>query len=125
MASLKLGLFTTLMCMGGIFLVLIILALITVFVARLIDRKAQPHEKRTHKEGQEKVASVPQTPASAAPAVDGGISPKTVAAIMAAVAAASGGAALKFTSIHRIGSINTPWTSASNVDIISNRQQYL
>ncbi|MCR4962689.1 MAG: OadG family protein [Firmicutes bacterium] len=125
MASLKLGIFTTLMGMGGIFLVLIILSLVTMLAARLIDKSRQPHENSAHQEAAVKAVPMAPAPAAAIPAADGGLSPKTVAAIMGAISAASGGAAFKIMSIHRIGSINTPWTSASNGNIINNRQQYL
>ncbi len=124
MVSLKLGAFTTLIGMGGIFLVLIILSIVTILVAKLVDSK-----KRQQKESAQSVVAQPEP--QPAPeqvlvvAQQSGISPKTVAAIMAAVTAASGSTGLKFTAIRRTGRINTVWTSASNMDIINSRQQYL
>ncbi|MEG2213321.1 MAG: OadG family protein [Clostridiales bacterium] len=121
MASFKLGAFTTLIGMGGTFLVLIVLAIITIFMGKLIDSR--------NKQKQATVTVVSEPVNECMPlgdaVVETGISPRTVAAIMAAVTAAGDGTALKFHAIRRTGRINNSWTNASNLDIINNRQQYL
>ena len=124
MASLKLGLYATIVGMGGIFLVLAILAAVTMFVGKVVDASI------SKKEEAKKAAASGTVPAPIVEDVEdiaavSGIRPQTVAAIMAAVTAAAGGGALKFKSIRRTGRITNSWTSASNYDIINNRQQYL
>ena len=76
-----------------------------------------------------KVDEVP-APVVAAPVVEEpatGLSPKTVAAIMAAVSLASGKpmAQLRFQAVRRVRTVNNSWAASGTNEIINTRQQYL
>ena len=74
----------------------------------------------------EPIAETP-VPVAIPEAVAAGISPKTVAAIMAAVSMASGSphSKLRFTAIRRGATTANAWAASSTADIIANRQAYL
>ena len=122
MSTFSVGLYTTLIGMGGVFAVLLIITIFTSITNKVVEKFSS---KKAN-------AAVTVAPIAAAVAVgqpaqggEKGISPKTVAAIMAAIQAASGGGQLKFVAIRRGQTFQSPWSSSSNIEIISARQQYL
>jgi len=121
MGIIEVGAMTTLIGMGGVFGVILILALFTTLTNKVV-------EKFTGKKSEPAVAEAPAAaPVAAQPAVQvaDGISAKTVAAIMAAIQAAAGGRELRYVAIRRSSTFATAWGNSSNMDIINSRQQYL
>ncbi|MDO4731962.1 MAG: OadG family transporter subunit [Bacillota bacterium] len=119
--TISVGVITTIVGMGVVFSVLVLLALLIALLARLT-------------EGKKKAAPAPApapAPVAAAPApaavAEGKLSAKTVAAIMAAISAATGKPVeqLKFTAIKRVHGTQSSWANAGTSEIINTRQNYL
>lgn len=124
------GVETTVIGMAVVFLILVIL----MFCITALDKIVDNSSKKKALEGAAKnelpaaaaapaVAAAPAATKSAPEAA--GIDPKKVAAIMAAVAAAAGGKALKFVAIKRVNSVPGPWAASAANELINTRQSYL
>lgn len=126
MPSLQLGIETTAIGMGIVFSVLIVLSIITWLLSAIVDGGIARKQAR---QAAKIAAEAPSAPVAAAPepAQAAGLSAKTVAAITAAISAASGIPAnqLRFTAIRRTGGVNSAWSASGTADIVSSRQTYL
>lgn len=112
--TISVGIVTTVVGLGVVFSVLIILSLVIALLAKLTA-------------GRSKKKAAPAPVAAAPAAAPQGLNPKTVAAIMAAISAASGRpvAELKFTAIRRVNSNQNAWSNSGTSEIINTRQNYL
>lgn len=125
--TLQTGISTTAIGMIVVFLVLIVLYLFVKVVGGVmgsLDKKSAAGKAAAKK------ADETPAPAVAAPVVEEpatGLSPKTVAAIMAAVSLASGKpmAQLRFQAVRRVRTVNNSWAASGTNEIINTRQQYL
>jgi Na+-transporting methylmalonyl-CoA/oxaloacetate decarboxylase gamma subunit len=127
-----LGIETTVIGMGVVFIVLILLSfcikglnfLDDFFAAKTIDTQAEipPAEAIVRHEGSDAIPLVERKNRN-----DTAISPAVVAAIMCAVCMMTGSSAgsLKFTSIKRAGSGQSLWTAMGTNEIIVTRQRFL
>ena len=124
MPSAAYGIPTTVVGMGGVFAVLFVLMIVVKVLDMVVDSIEGNSKKRKAEKHASQVAA--QAAATPAPSVEDGINPKTVAAIMGAVSAASGRprANLKFTAIRRSSS-SFNWSTSGTNEIINTRQQYL
>ena len=120
------GVETTVIGMVVVFMILVILMFCIILLDKIVD-------KATRKPKSKELAAAPAAPAiaaaatapnAAAIAANTGIDVKKVAAIMAAVTAASGGKALKFNAIKRVNSVPGPWASSAANELINTRQSY-
>lgn len=123
----NIGVTSTILGIGVVFAALVILAVFMALLVRVVDGPANkpPDPPKKATPAPETVqASAPQLPADA---VQAGISPKIVAAIVTAISAATGhpAANLKFTSISRKEGLNPQWTANSTAQLINNRTNYL
>ena len=116
------GIVTTVVGMGVVFSVLVLLAFMIALLAKLTADKKKPAEAAPV------AKAVEAAPAAlaAAPA-DNKLNAKTVAAIMAAISAATGKPMeqLKFTAIKRVHGAQSSWANAGTTEIINTRQNYL
>lgn len=123
--TLQTGVSTTVIGMIVVFMVLIILYLCIKLLAGVMETV----EKRTAAKAIAAAPAPKPVVAAAAPVAEtpAGICPKTVAAIMAAVSAASGRplAQLRFQSVRRTNTVNNSWAASGTNEIINTRQQYL
>lgn len=125
--TLQTGISTTAIGMIVVFLVLIVLYLFVKVVGGVmgsLDKKSAAGKAAAKK------ADETPAPAVVAPVVEEpatGLSPKTVAAIMAAVSLASGKpmAQLRFQAVRRVRTVNNSWAASGTNEIINTRQQYL
>jgi sodium pump decarboxylase gamma subunit len=124
--TLELGVDTTFIGMGIVFLVLIVLALITWLLSSIVDGGIQRKQRREAAVSVAPLGQVTVEPVVVAPP-PASLSAKTVAAIMAAVSLASGLPLhqLRFTAIRRANTTAGAWSASSTADIIANRQAYL
>lgn len=120
--TLSVGVSTTVIGMFVVFLVLIILY-ISIKILSLVVEAVE--KRRNPKKGAKVEAAAPAS--APAPAVPEGLSAKTVAAIMAAVAAVSGRpvAQLRYTAIRRTPGASNSWAASGTSEIINTRQDYL
>ncbi|GHU26796.1 hypothetical protein AGMMS50256_04930 [Betaproteobacteria bacterium] len=118
--TLALGVQTTVVGLGVVFLVLVTLW----FLTSLLDQVVESASKQSPAPVA-RPAPATATPAPAPAAT--GLSPQTVAAIMGAVSAFSGAPleALKFTAIRRASGMHTGWSQNGVNEIIQTRQQFL
>lgn len=124
------GVETTVIGMAVVFLILVILMFCITALDKIVDKSAQ--KKALAGSAKNELPAAAAAPAvAAAPAATksapaaAGVDPKTVAAIMAAVAAAAGGKALKFVAIKRVNSVPGPWAASAANELINTRQSYL
>ena len=115
--TLQVGVVTTIVGMGVVFVVLIFLAFLTAMLARIC----------TAKKKEKAAASVAASAPTEASAEVNRLDAKVVAAIIAAISAATGKPAsqLKFTAIKRVHGTHTAWADAGTAEIITTRQNYL
>ena len=120
--TMTVGVVTTLVGMGVVFAVLIILSFTTWLLNKIVDAIDKP--KKVSTPAPAPVAA--KAPAAPAPAAAAGLDAKVVAAITAAIVAATGTSAanLKFTAIRRVGGANYPWAAAGSAEIMTNRQRF-
>ncbi len=130
MESLNIGIETTAIGMGVVFTILIILAIITSILTKIIDGWLIPRAE-AKKAAKQAPAPAP-APVAAAPVIEevakaNGLEPKTVAAIMAAISMQSDVplANLHFTAIRRGNTNRHGWADSGTIDIINTRQTYL
>jgi Na+-transporting methylmalonyl-CoA/oxaloacetate decarboxylase gamma subunit len=122
--TVALGVQTTVVGLGIVFCILAVLWLLTTWLDRIVEsttnRKPPPAGPST------RPPAAPTAPAPPAPPT-GGVSARTVAAVMGAVSAFSGQplAALRFTAIRRAGDTRPGWNQAGVMEQIHTRQQYL
>ena len=120
--TISVGIITTVVGMGVVLCVLIFLAFLTTALTKVVESMNKPKKKLqiSHVAG----AAPVKTDAAAE---DDKLNAKTVAIIMAAVAAATGKSAeqLKFTAIKRVHSANNAWSNAGTAEIMNTRQNYL
>ena len=123
------GVETTVIGMAVVFLILVILMFCITALDKIVDKSAQKKALAGSAKNELPAAAaapaVAAAPAATKSAPAAGIDPKTVAAIMAAVAAAAGGKALKFVAIKRVNSVPGPWAASAANDLINTRQSYL
>lgn len=133
--TLTVGVNTTVVGMLIVFLMLIVLYIVTSLLSKAIEAS---EKKKVAPAPAPKVIAAP-VPAAApvvaapapapapAPALPAGLSPKTVAAVMAAVAAASGKpvSQLRFNAVRRLPGAVSAWSGSGTAEIINTRQQYL
>ena len=124
------GVETTVIGMAVVFLILVILMFCILILDKIVDKST--NKKAIAGAAKNELPAAAAAPAlAAAPAAAAAKSPaagvdaKTVAAIMAAVAAAAGGKALKFVAIKRVNSVPGPWAASAANEIINTRQSYL
>lgn len=112
--TLQVGVITTVVGMGVVFVVLIFLAFLTAMLDRISTAK------KKEKAPEPVVTEVPV-------AEETKLDAKVVAVIMAAISAATGKpvAHLKFTAIKRVNGTHTAWSDAGTAEIITTRQNYL
>ncbi|MDR1709426.1 MAG: OadG family protein [Candidatus Accumulibacter sp.] len=123
--TLELGIRTTVVGLGVVFVVLVLLWQVIGWLDKIIDaQKKAPAGAALPAPAAAAPAAVAAPAAKAA--VKAGLSAATVAAIMGAVSAASGTslANLKFTAIQR-GGLHLTWSDAGVQEIINTRQQFL
>lgn len=121
--TIQLGVNTTVIGMGVVFSVLIILSFTTWLLTTIVDGGA---ERKKARAAADAAQAEQEMAASTVPAA-AGLSTATVAAIMAAVSAASGlpVSQLRFTAIRRANTSASAWSTSGAADIIANRQAYL
>ena len=105
-------------------------AIIAIVVAVLIIVVIAVSRRNANKKAQAQPSETPApapAPQALGPEPAQGVDAKTVAVIMAAVAAAMGRPAeqLYFRAIRRDGGIKSAWASSGTYEIIHTRQQYL
>lgn len=118
------GIETTVIGMAVVALILVILMFCVMFLDKAVD-KANNKPAGTGKNELPAAAAAPALRAAAPVAASTGLNAKTVAAIMAAVYAASGSSDLKFVAIKRVNSVPGPWAASATSDLINTRQSYL
>lgn len=123
------GVETTVIGMAVVFLILVILMFCITALDKAVDRssrkKAIEGAAKNELPAAAAAPAIAAAPAAAKSAPEAGIDPKKVAAIMAAVAAAAGGKALKFVAIKRVNSVPGPWAASAASELINTRQSYL
>lgn len=123
------GVETTVIGMAVVFLILIILMFCIMFLDKAVDnsskKKAIAGAAKNELPAAAAAPAVAAAPAATKSAPEAGIDPKKVAAIMAAVADAAGGKALKFVAIKRVNSVPGPWAASAANELINTRQSYL
>ncbi len=103
-------------------------AIIAIVVAVLIIVVIAVSRRNANKKAQAQPSETPApAPQALGPEPAQGVDAKTVAVIMAAVAAAMGRPAeqLYFRAIRRDGGVKSAWASSGTYEIIHTRQQYL
>jgi sodium pump decarboxylase gamma subunit len=125
--TLALGVQTTVVGLGVVFIMLTILWGVVTWLDKIVESMTQKQPPAGGSGNQP--APVPAAPAAAPPpaAGSGVLSAKTVAAIMGAVSAISGVplGELKFTAIQRADGLRLAWSEAGVAEIINTRQQFL
>lgn len=131
----SLGISTTIMGMGIVFSVLAVLAFVIFLLVKIVDGNSTPangngngrsngnaNPKAT--DNNTALAAAVKTPVPEQTVNK--INAQTIAAIMAAVSAASGRpvADLKFTAIRRKTSVSFKWAEASKTEIINNAKNF-
>ena len=122
------GVETTVIGMAVVFLILVILMFCITALDKAVDNSTKKKAAGAAKNELPAAAAAPAVaaaPAATKSAPEAGIDPKKVAAIMAAVAAAAGGKALKFVAIKRVNSVPGPWAASAANELINTRQSYL
>ncbi|MCL1975914.1 MAG: OadG family protein [Firmicutes bacterium] len=146
--TLQIGLDTTLVGMGMVFLVLITLAIITWLLSSIVDGSVSRKQDRNEAQQTTYFTAPPQAPPPVKPIeapitvpvpvpvalpvpapalIVKGVNAKTVAAIIGAVSIACEKPVdqLRFIAIRRAQTTANAWSSSSTADIIANRQAYL
>ena len=119
------GVETTVIGMVVVFMILVILMFCIILLDKIVDKATRkPKSKELAAAPAAPAIAAATAPAAAAIAANTGIDVKKVAAIMAAVTAASGGKALKFNAIKRVNSVPGPWASSAANELINTRQSY-
>ncbi|MDR0576570.1 MAG: OadG family protein [Candidatus Accumulibacter sp.] len=122
--TIALGVRTTVVGLGIVFMVLVILMFLTGWLDKIIESMTGGGKTPPPAGGR---PAAPPPPRPAATSSSTGVSAMTVAAIMGAVSAFSGKplSELVFTSISREGVARPVWNQTGVVEQISTRQHYL
>jgi len=132
--TIQMGVDTTIIGLGIVFMVLVALAIITWLLSAIVDGSVKYREARKAESlivptvYSETVENKPKLkPELLSAVINPTITPQTVAAIMAAVSMASGQplSHLRFSAIRRGTTNSSGWASSSTLDIIASRQAYL
>lgn len=104
-----------------------VVLLLIIILASSSGKKRRQAEEEAASAASAPIAFIPSPEPTTAPAPVSGLSAKTVAAIMAAVSAASGTPIqhLRFTAIRRVNGIQGQWANSGTAEIIATRQTYL
>ena len=120
--TIALGVSTTIIGMGIVFLVLILLSVIIWLLAAVVEKNEQSRKGGGGSAPAPATGGTPEAVQAGA-----GISAKTTAAIMGAISAATGRplSQLHFTAIRRAGTAANTWAMHGAAEIMANRQTFL
>jgi sodium pump decarboxylase gamma subunit len=126
-ATLALGVQTTIVGLGVVFIMLTVLWGVVTRMDNIVDSMSQKQPPAGGSGGGSRTPAPAPAAAPAAKAESGASSAKTVAVIMGAISAITGTplSELRFTAIQREGGPRLAWSEAGITEMINIRQQFL